>query len=86
MSYEVGKDWGKAATDFENVFGIHIKHFFDGFMTLMAKKICINIFKFDDWLQSKHKDYVDGVSLNDILLQKYGEKGLKLVHELSGAG
>jgi hypothetical protein len=84
-SYKVGRDWGKAAKDFYDAFGIGIKHFYDGELTLLFWRIKINPFAFDEWLYKEHKDYkdyIEGKSMNDIVLEKYGEKALEILGRL----
>lgn len=69
--------------EFYKVFGIGFKPFYDGLISIASKKLCIDILKFDDWLHEKYGDYEnEGKSMDDIVREKYGEKGVKLIEEL----
>jgi hypothetical protein len=81
-AYKIGKDWSRAAKDFYDEFGIGIKHFYDGFVSFVFKEIKINPFEFDEWLYKQHKDYADGKSMKDIVLEKYGERALTILEML----
>lgn len=81
-SYRIGRDLGKAAKEFYDAFGIGIKHFYDGLMTLCFMRIKIDIIAFDEWLYKEHKDYAEGKSMKDIVLEKYGEKALEILERL----
>ena len=75
----------KVNDEFRSVFGIGFKPFYDGLMSMAMKQLCIDILKFDEWLQKQHGNYEDeGKSMNDIIREHYGDKGLKLVDELTG--
>ena len=81
MIYKIS-EWHKAGQDFESIFKISIRKFYDGFMTMIFKKIQINPFTFDDYLYEKHNDYIEGISMQDIVLKHYGEKGLQMLNAL----
>ena len=73
----------KLNNDFYAIFGTGFKSFYDGLMSIAMKKLCIDIIKFDDWLHERYGDYEDdGKSMDDIVREKYGEKGAKLIEEL----
>lgn len=74
MNYKIG-EWSKARKDFCDAFGISIQPFYDGLMTLVFGCIQIDPYKFDDWLYQKHKDYIDGVSMEQIIQRHYGARG-----------
>ncbi|KAA6347177.1 hypothetical protein EZS27_005346 [termite gut metagenome] len=74
----------EAGRDFQNYFGFPITPFYDGFTTMLFKKIKINSFRFDDYLHQLHGEYEQGNKmLSDIILEKYGEEALHLIEELS---
>ena len=82
MSYKIG-EWTRARNDFENAFGISIQPFYDGLITLVFKSVKIDPFKFDDFLHKVHGNYEDdGKSMNDIVIEKYGENALKTLNRL----
>jgi hypothetical protein len=81
MTYKIS-EWNKAGQDFENTFKIGIRKFYDGLATMVFKYIQINPFVFDDYLYEKHDDYIEGISMQDIVLKHYGEKGLEMLNAL----
>ena len=75
----------KLGDEFRSVFGIGFKPFYDGLMSVACKHLCIDIPKFDEWLHQQHGNYEDdGKSMDDIIREHYGEKGLELINELMG--
>jgi len=82
MSYKIG-EWVRARNDFQNAFGISIQPFYDGLMTMLFESITIDILKFDDFLHQKHGNYEDkGKSMNDIVIEHYGENALDVLKRL----
>jgi len=78
--YKIGIDWAMARNDFYDAFSISIKHFYDGLCTFLFGQIQIDIFKFDEYLHKKYGEYErEGKSLNDIVTEHYGAKGLKVL-------
>jgi len=70
----------KAYILFRETFGFHIKYFYDGFSTYISQKICIDIYKFDDCMHELYGNYEDdGKSLENIVVEKYGEKALEVL-------
>lgn len=68
---------------FQSIFGVGFKPFYDGLMSVALKHLCIDILKFDDWLHERHGDYEDnGQSMEDVIREHYGDKGVKLINEL----
>ena len=68
---------------FYSIFGVSFKPFYDGLMSVVSKHLCIDIMKFDDWLHEKYGNYEDnGKSMDDLIREKYGEKGVNLINEL----
>ncbi|MDR1198367.1 MAG: hypothetical protein LBK94_05060, partial [Prevotellaceae bacterium] len=83
MIYAIGTHWGRADKDFRYYFHIGIGNFYDGWSTFIFKKICINIFKFDDYLHSMYGDYEErGLCMEELIIEKYGIEANKLIHEL----
>jgi hypothetical protein len=84
MSYRIG-EWRKAANDFRAAFGASIQPFYDGFATVLAKSIQIDPFEFDDYLHKVHGEYeLQNKSMDDIVLENYGEKALEVLNQLVG--
>lgn len=76
----------KVNDEFTKVFGIGFKPFYDGLVSVATKQLWIDVLKFDEWLQKKHGNYEDeGRSMNDVIREHYGDKGVKLVDALTGA-
>ncbi|KAA6323095.1 hypothetical protein EZS27_027427 [termite gut metagenome] len=81
--HAIAGEWGKANKDFKNCFGIPIRAFHDGITTMAFKKVSIDPFRFDDYLHDLYGNYEqEGKTLEDIILEKYGEQALKLIKEL----
>jgi len=77
--YKIG-EWSKAVNDFQDTFGIGISSFYDGFITLIVGKICIDPFKFDDYLHKVHGEYEkQGLSMRKLIIQKYGKEAAGLI-------
>jgi len=77
----------KLGDKFMAVFGIGFKPFYDGLMSVLQKQLCIDIVKFDEWLHEKHGNYEDaGQSMDDCIREHYGEKGVKLINEVTDMG
>jgi hypothetical protein len=82
MSYKPGQ-WGEARRDFEHYFHVSLGRFYDGETTVLFGNISIDIFAFDDWLHSVHGEYEDrGLSMADLIVEKYGDGAIKLIMEL----
>jgi hypothetical protein len=79
---------GIASEMFFSVFGVMLNGFLDPMMTklnLLTGKnaISIDVFKFDDFLHREFGDYESqNKSMNDIVLENYGEKGMDLLNRL----
>jgi len=81
MTYKIG-DWYKAERDFYEAFGVPIKPLYDGLMTLIFGCIQIDPYKFDEYLYKVHKDYVEGISMKEIILKHYGQDSLNVFEAL----
>ena len=80
--YKIG-EWGKAQKDFERVFKASIQPFYDGLATLAFKKVCIDPFKFDDFLHQKFGDYEENSETMEYIVSlHYGKEGLKILNRL----
>ena len=75
----------RATADFKRVFNVlEFAPFYDGEMTIILRKICINIVKFDDYLREVHGDYEnEGKSMIDIITEKYGVEGVEIIDKLT---
>jgi hypothetical protein len=75
--------WWKAGSDFRRIFHVSIAPFFDSSTTCLFQKIRINPFTFDDYLHELYGNYEDrGLSMQELILEKYGEEGEKLINAL----
>lgn len=78
---------GKLNDKFRSVFGVGFKPFYDGLVSIATKQLCIDILKFDEWLHQQHGNYEDeGKSMDDIIREHYGEKGVELINEVTDMG
>ena len=70
--------------EFDRVFGIGFKPFYDGLVSVTSKHLCIDILKFDEWLHKKHGNYEDaGQSMDNCIREHYGNEGVKLINRVS---
>ena len=80
--YKIG-EWKNLKNDFREIFHIEFAEFYDGFLTVLFRKVCIDFFKFDDWLHAKYGIYEDdGKSMQDVIIEHYGIEGDKLIDKL----
>ena len=83
MEYKFSEIY-KLNEKFFAIFGIGFKEFYDGMMSVALKHLCIDIIKFDDWLHEKYGNYEDsGQSMKELIQEKCGEKGVKLIEDLT---
>jgi hypothetical protein len=76
-------EWSIAGRDFQKIFGIKFGDFFDSFNTMLSRKICIDVYKFDDWLHSQYGKYeVRKKSMEDVVRENYGEDGVEMLMRL----
>ena len=86
MAYKFSET-GKLNDEFRSVFGIGFKPFYDWLISVAAKCLCIDIMKFDEWLHQQHGNYEDeSKSMDDIIREHYGEKGVELINEVTDMG
>lgn len=86
MAYKFSQ-LNKLGDEFRSVFGIGFKPFYDGLISVASKCLCIDILKFDEWLHQQHGNYEDeGKSMDDIIREHYGEKGVELINEVTDMG
>lgn len=84
MAYKFS-ELNKLGDEFQRVFGIGFKPFYDGLMSVASKQLCIDIMKFDEWLHEKHGDYENaGQSMDNCIREHYGEEGARLINEVIG--
>lgn len=70
--------------EFDRVFGIGFKPFYNGLVSVTSKHLCIDILKFDEWLHKKHGNYEDaGQSMDNCIREHYGDEGVKLINRVS---
>lgn len=70
---------------FERIFGVRFSSYMDSMLTVVSKRPCIDIMKFDDFLHKKFGDYDDGdnpMSMRELLDKEYGEEASKLIERL----
>ena len=79
--YKIG-EWAKVDNDFQNCFGVSISPFYDGLLSLIFKRVVINLVKFDEWLESTYPDEWKNTAMFDILLHHYGQKGVSIIKTL----
>ena len=69
-------DWNKPLQFFQK-YGFtqkFVSDMYDGFMTILMKKPCFDIFKFDDYIHHSKGDYEEqGKSLSDMFDEIFGE-------------
>ena len=71
---------------FERIFGVRFSSYMDPMLTVVSKRPCIDIVKFDDeFLHAKFGDYDNGdnpISMRELLNKEYGEETSKLIERL----
>ena len=68
-------------TNFEAYFGTSFGQFYDGKMSIIFKRLTIDIFKFDDWLHKQHGDYEkDGLSMSGVITKYYGKEANEFIN------
>lgn len=74
----------KVANKFEKIFKAPFQDYFDSKMSLLLfQKITIDIIKFTELMERRHsQDFKDGVSLSQLIANKYGYKGWRLIRDL----
>lgn len=75
-----GYEIAKAKKRFTELFGLSAGQFMDSDLTVIGKKLSIDIVALDDWMR-EHEGYEeekDG-SLSDFIKAKYGEEAEKFV-------
>lgn len=86
MAYKFSQ-LNKLGDEFRSVFGVGFKPFYDGLISIASKCLHIDILKFDEWLHQQHGNYEDdGKSMDDIIREHYGEKGVELINEVIDMG
>jgi hypothetical protein len=75
-------EWSKAGHDFRDVFGTSIEPFFDKLLSVLSGEVKINPFMFDDYLRRARRGRGRGMSMEDVVRESYGEKGVKLLKAL----
>jgi hypothetical protein len=82
MSYKIG-EIQKVRVDFRRLFDTDFVPFYDGLVTVTFGRICIDLFLFDDYLHKMYGEYEDrGLSIQGIILEKYGKEGDELINNL----
>lgn len=83
MKYDWPKDWVNVRKDFIETFQTTIEDVYDPFLSFVEGKFMIDIIRFDDILHRKIGDYeVEGLSMKDVILREFGNKGIELINEL----
>ena len=71
---------GKVNSLFRGYFNVSISQFHDGLMSMISKRLTIDMFKFDDWLHKQHGDYESqGLSMSGIIYRKYGKEAKEFI-------
>ena len=74
----------KVAEDFQSYFGVPFANFYDPQLSIFGN-ICVDLFKFDDFLKSQFKYYADvncKVSMDKCILIEFGSDAHKFFKEL----
>ena len=75
-----------ARNDFKYIFKMDIQDFYGEFehiIYIYTEIFTIDPIKFEKRLQEIHPDYIEGVSMQEIVLKHYGEEGMELLLKLT---
>ena len=72
--------------EFQKIFGVSFGKFIDMRFLLVRKELVFNLLKFTDWLEERYPDEcsIDGVSYNEVVERKFGNRGVKMIKKLIG--
>lgn len=81
--YKFPSDWHLIKEDFKEQFKLSIIDFYEPLISWMQQKFTINVIRLDEYLHGKYGEYEEkGLSMEDIIREHYGPKGVKLLNEL----
>ena len=67
---------------FKSIFGVRFLEYLDKQLALLGFGAHLDVVRFDNYLQTKYDDYVDGMSMAEFLELKFGEDVKQFVEEL----
>ena len=68
---------------FQSLLEMSLSDCIDTLVSLVEGRVVVDILHIDDILHSRFGDYEDrGLSMNDIIKEKYGEAAVQLLNEL----
>jgi hypothetical protein len=72
--------------EFQRIFGENFGKFIDMRFLLARRELVFNLLKFTDWLEERYPDEcsIDGVSYNEVVERKFGNRGVKMIKKLIG--
>lgn len=73
----------KLRRQFQSLLEMSLSDCIDTLVSLAAKHVVVDVLKIDDILHNRFGNYEDeGLSMNDIIKEKYGEFAVQLLNEL----
>jgi hypothetical protein len=66
---------------FKDTFGLKLNEYLDTELSVVSKKPILDLYKFEEWLQSKH-DINEDESIEDVLLQHYGKAVTEQIRDM----
>ena len=76
-------DWAVLKKDFQQLFEMSFEVFYDGLISWVSGKYCIDVVRFDDALHSRFGPYERrGLSMRDLVLEKFGRAALDCLEGL----
>ncbi len=74
--------------EFQRIFGENFGKFIDMRFLLARRELVFNLLKFSDWLEERYPDEcsIDGVSYNEVVERKFGNRGVKMIKKLKLIG
>lgn len=67
---------------FKGIFGVRFLEYLDKQLALLGFGAHLDVVRFDNYLQTKYDDYVDGMSMAEFLELKFGGDVKQFVEEL----
>lgn len=67
---------------FKGIFGVRFLEYLDNQLVMLGFGAHLDVVRFDNYLQTKYDDYVDGMSMEEFIEMKFGEDVKQFVEEL----
>lgn len=77
-------DYNYCKRIFTDYFDVDISRFYEKIISVVAQKILIDLFLFDDWLHNKHGSYEEkGLSMKQVVIDNYGADAYNFLNKFT---